>query len=511
MFSNILQGVITVTLNPSVFLFMIFGVVSGITIGALPGLTSTMAMAVLLPVTFGMPADMSFALLLSVYCGAIYGGSITAILINTPGTPAAAATTFDGYPLAMKGQAGKALATSTLSSSIGGIISVLLLSTLSPILARFALRFAAPEFFALAVFGLSIIASISNKNIIKGLLAGFFGLILASVGLDPISAIPRFTFGRTELLSGVAFIPLMVGLFALPQCFMEIENIFKKSSILKDIQSELISFKELLTILPTIIKSSLMGGFIGSVPGAGGDIASFAAYNEAKRNSKKNENFGEGELKGIAAPEAANNASTGGAMIPLLSLAVPGDSNTAVLLGGLIIMGLQPGPLLFTQQTELVNSIFAIMLLANITMCIVGLIGIRFFIKALSVPKQIIVPVILTLSVVGSYSMNNSMFDVFITILFGVVGYLMIKADVIVSPIVLAVILGPMAETNYRRSLIMFDGDYSFLYTRPITIIFLLLAIFTILSSLLRQNFNIFKKRNHSGPKGILSKRNNSI
>ena len=487
MFSNLMQGLMSVFSNPMVFLLMIFGVVSGITIGALPGLTSTMAMAVLLPVTFGMEAKMSFALLLSVYCGAIYGGSITAILINTPGTPSAAATTFDGYALAKRGQAGKALATSTLSSSIGGIISVLLLTTIAPILAKFTLRFAAPEFFALAVFGLSIIASISNKNIVKGLMAGFFGLIIASIGLDPISAIPRFTFGRTELL-----IPLMVGLFALPQCFVEMESMFKDKTILKGVHSKLINFKEFLSILPTIIKSALMGAFIGAVPGAGGDIAAFTAYNEAKRNAKKNENFGTGELKGIAAPEAANNASTGGAMIPLLSLAVPGDSNTAVLLGGLIIMGLQPGPLLFTQQSDIVNSIFAIMLLANIFMGIIGLAGIRFFVKALSVPKQIIVPVVLTLSVVGSYSMNNSIFDVFVTIVFGIIGYVMLKADVIVSPIVLAVILGPMAETNYRRALIMFDGNYSFLYNRPITVVFLSLAIFTIVSSLFKQK--LFKR-----------------
>ena len=492
MLTNLFQGLMTVFSNPSVLLLMLFGVVSGITIGALPGLTSTMAMAVLLPVTFGMPADQSFALLLSVYCGAIYGGSITAVLINTPGTPSAAATTFDGYPLAMKGKAGKALATSTIASSLGGIISVILLSTISPILAKFTLRFAAPEFFALAVFGLSIIASISNKNLIKGLIAGFFGLIIASIGLDPISAIPRFTFGRTELLSGVAFIPLMVGLFALPQCFVEMETIFQKKEKLEGVQSELLTFKELLSILPTVLKSSLMGAFIGAIPGAGGDIAAFAAYNEAKRVGKKHERYGEGEIKGIAAPEAANNASTGGAMIPLLSLAVPGDSNTAVLLGGLIIMGLQPGPLLFTQQSELVNSIFAIMLLANIAMGIVGLLGIKFFIKALNVPKQIIVPVVLTLSVVGSYSMNNSMFDVFVTLAFGIIGYLMLKVDVIVSPIVLAIILGPMAETNFRRSLIMFSGDMSFLYTRPITIVFLSLAIFTIVSSLFKQN--LFKR-----------------
>lgn len=492
MFTNLLQGILSIFVNPMAFLVMLFGVVAGITIGALPGLTSTMAMAVLLPVTFGMDPTLSFALLLSVYCGAIYGGSITAILINTPGTPSAAATTFDGYALAKRGQAGKALATSTLASSIGGIISVLLLSSIAPFLAKFTLRFAAPEFFALAVFGLSIIASISNQNIVKGLTAGLFGLVIATIGLDPISAIPRFTFGRTELLSGVAFIPLMVGLFALPQCFVEMESMFKQQTILKGVHSTLITWKEFLGILPTVIKSALMGAFIGAVPGAGGDIAAFTAYNEAKRGAKKGEEFGTGVLRGIAAPEAANNASTGGAMIPLLSLAVPGDSNTAVLLGGLIIMGLQPGPLLFTQQSDIVNDIFGIMMLANIFMGIVGLLGIRFFVKALSVPKQIIVPVVLTLSVVGSYSMNNSVFDVFVTIAFGIIGYLMLKADVIVSPIVLAVILGPMAETNFRRAQIMFDGSYSWVYTRPITIVFLALAIFTIFTSLFKQK--LFKR-----------------
>lgn len=493
MFEGLLLGLIDVITTPSVFFLMIFGVIAGISIGALPGLTSTMSMAVLLPITFGMDAHRSFALLLSVYIGAIYGGSITAILINTPGTPAAAATTFDGYTLAKKGQPGRALATSTVSSALGGIISVILLTTISPILAKFALRFAAPEFFALAVFGLSIIASISNNNIVKGLMAGCFGLIIATIGLDPISAFPRFTFGRAELLGGVSFIPLMVGLFALPQCFVEMEKMFKKDNILNNFNHSIINLKEFFQILPTIIKSGLMGGFIGSVPGAGGDIAAFAAYNEAKRSSKKDDHFGEGALKGIAAPEAANNASTGGAMIPLLSLAVPGDSNTAVLLGGLIILGLQPGPLLFTQQADLVNNIFAIMMLGNIVMLIVGLLGIRYFVKVLSVPKNIIVPVVLTLSVVGSYSMNNSVFDIFVTLVFGIVGYLLLKADVIVSPIVLAVILGPMAEENFRRALIMYDGGFSFLYTRPITIVFLTLAIFTVITAFLKQG--TFKRK----------------
>ena len=466
---------------------MMIGVIGGITIGALPGLTATMGVAVLLPLTFGMEPVTGFALLLSVYCGAIYGGSISAILINTPGTPAAAATTLDGYRLALKGDAGKALATSTICSSIGGLISVVFLVTISPILASFALRFAAPEFFALAVFGLSIIASISSRNILKGLMVGFFGMIVATVGLDPISAIPRFTFGRTELLNGVALIPLLVGLFALPQCFMEMETIFQESTVLKKFSSSFLTLKEFVSLIPIIIKSTLIGVFIGAVPGTGGDIAAFTAYNEAKRGSKKRDQFGTGILEGVAAPETANNASTGGAMIPLLSLAVPGDAVTAVLLGGLIIQGVQPGPLLFKEQTALVNSIFAIMFLANLIMGIVGIFGIRTFVKALSIPKKIIVPIIITLSIVGSYSMNNSMFDIFVTILFGLIGYLMMKCDVLVSPIILAVILGPMAETNYRRALVMFNGDHSFLYTRPITIVFLVLAIFTIVTSLLRQ------------------------
>lgn len=487
MFANLMQGFASVLTSPSVFLFMVGGVLAGIMIGSLPGLTATMGVAVLLPLTFGMEPSTGFALLLSVYCGAMYGGSISAILINTPGTPAAAATTFDGYKLALKGDVGKALATSTIASSLGGLISVLLLITISPLLAQFALRFAAPEFFALAVFGLSIIASISSQNIIKGLLAGVFGMVIASVGLDPVAAVPRFTFGRTELLNGVSLIPLLVGLFALPQCFLEMETIFVESKVLKNFSSKLLSIKEVVRLLPLMIKSALIGAFIGAVPGAGGDIAAFTAYNEAKRSSKRGKEFGTGILEGIAAPEAANNASTGGAMIPLLSLAVPGDAVTAVLLGGLIIQGIQPGPLLFKEQAGLVNTIFAIMFLANLIMGVVGLFGIKTFAKALSIPKKVIVPIIITLSMVGSYSMNSSMFDIFVTILFGVVGYLMIKADVIVSPIVLAVILGPMAETNFRRSLIMFNGNYSFLFTRPITVVFLALAVFTIATSLIKQ------------------------
>jgi len=372
---------------------------------------------------------------------------------------------------------------------MGGLISVILLSTISPLLAKFALRFAAPEYFALAVFGLSIIASISTQNLIKGLLAGLFGLVIATVGMDPISALPRFTFGRSELLGGVAFIPLMVGLFAIPQCLVEMESIFRTDETLKNIKSELLNWKELLYIAPTILKSSLIGAFIGAIPGAGGDIAAFTAYNEAKRSAKRGEKFGSGELKGIAAPESANNATTGGAMIPLLSLAVPGDSNTAVLLGGLIIKGLQPGPLLFTKQAGLVNTIFASMFVANIFMCIIGLLGIRLFIKALNIPKKIIVPVVLTLSVVGSYSMNNSIFDVFVTILFGIIGYSMQKVGIAASPIVLAIILGPMAENNFRRALIMYNGSLAFLYTRPITIVLLAITIFTLVSTLIKQHY----------------------
>ena len=472
------------TFSFAIFPFLVIGVTGGIVIGALPGLTATMGVAVLLPFTFGMEATRALVMLCGIYIGAIYGGSISAILLKTPGTPAAAATVLDGYELARKGEAAKALSVSAIASFVGGMVSTVMLITISPVLASFALRFGAPEYFALAVFGLSIIASISGKSPVKGLLAGMFGLLISTVGLDPVTSYPRFTFGQINLYNGFAIIPVLIGLFALAEAFVQMEKIFEKAQAIDTrFKHGMVSLKETISLLPLMIKSALIGTFIGAIPGAGADIAAFVTYNEARRSSKRGNEFGTGCIEGVAAPEAGNNGVTGGAMVPLLTLGVPGDAVTAILLGALIIQGLQPGPLLFTKNADIVYGLFSSLLVGNVLMLLFGLLGVRLFCRVVELPKRIIIPVIVTLSIVGAYSMNNSIFDVWVCIGFGIIGYIMQKVDMPSSPIILSVILGPMAESNLRRAVLMYQGSYSFLWTRPIGVVFLALAALSLYSS----------------------------
>ncbi|PMG35532.1 C4-dicarboxylate ABC transporter permease, partial [Vibrio breoganii] len=412
-------------------------------------------------------------------------GSIAAILLKTPGTPASAATVLDGHTLAAKGQAARALSISAIASFVGGLISTIVLIAIAPLLANFALRFNAPEYFALALFGLTIIASVSAQNILKGLLAGTIGLLISTVGLDPISSVPRFTFGVMDLYSGINVIPVLIGLFALSEAINQIEKILKeKQAKVAKFDHKLLSKQDLKDMMPTAVKSGLMGTTIGSVPGAGADISAFVCYNEAKRSSKNPDEFGKGSVRGLAAAEAGNNGVTGGSLVPLLTLGVPGDAVAAVLLGALIVQGLTPGPLLFAQNPEVVYGVFSSMLVANIVMLIVGLVGIRFFCRIIEVPKLLMIPIIIFLSVVGAYAINNSMFDVGIAIAFGILGFVLGKMDIPSSPILLAIILGPMAETNLRKALLMYDNSWSFLYERPIALAFIVLAVFSVYSTM---------------------------
>ncbi len=469
-------------------LAMVFlGVTGGIMIGSLPGLTATMGVALLVPFTFGLPINQSMGMLLGIFSGAIYGGSISAILIRTPGTPAAAATLLDGYPLSQRGEAGRALSMSVFSSFIGGFTGALIMTFLSPQISKVALKFGAPEYFALAVFGLSIIISVSGNSIIKGLMAGVFGLLISTIGLDPISGYPRFTFGSMDLFEGPAFIPTLIGLFALSEIFKGVENIITQGKVESNITQILPRLSDIKKSWKVILKSSIMGTFIGSIPGAGSDIAAFVGYSEAKRTSKYPEKFGTGVIEGVAAAESANNACTGGAMIPLLSLGVPGDAVTAVLLGAFIIQGLRPGPLLYRDHMDVVYGVFAAMMVANVAMFIVGTLGVKFFSKIISVDRNVLIPVIFLLSIVGSYSMRNSLFDVWVAIIFGIIGYFMQRYDFPASPILLALILGPMAESNLRRALVVSKGDFIEIITRPISATLLALAIISIISSYIKQ------------------------
>lgn len=477
MFMTVLSNV----LNPVCLLSILGGVAMGISFGAMPGLTSTMGVALLMPITFSMEPHIGMLLLIGIFCGAIYGGSITAILINTPGTPSAAATVLDGYKFTERGEAGRALGISTVASFGGGIISGVILILVAPQLAQIALKFNAPESFALAFFGLSIIASISGKDMVKGLMSGTLGLLLSLIGMDNVTAYTRFSFGSTYLMGGLAFIPVLVGLFALSQCFLTVEEIYVERTKAARTRNPLPTLKDLKTIAPTILRAGLTGTFIGIIPGAGGDISAFVSYDMERRVSKHPEKFGTGIPEGIAAPEASNNGTTGGALIPLLTLGIPGDANTAVMLGALMMHNLTPGPQLFLTKAETVNTLFAGFMLANVCMLILGFLGQPLFVKIVSIPKRVLVPVIIVMCTVGSFAINNNYYDIIIMLIAGIVGYFMSKGGYPLSPIVLALILGPMAEGNFRRSLVMSQGSYSIFLQRPFSAAFIIIGILSLL------------------------------
>ncbi|ELP5153306.1 tripartite tricarboxylate transporter permease [Escherichia coli] len=454
------QGFSTLLNNPQALLFATFGVMLGIVIGALPGLTATMGVAILLPFTYGMEPVSGLLMICGVFFGGVYGGSITAILLKIPGTPAAAATAIDGYELTKQGKAGLALSAATFSSFSGGTLSIIVLMFLSPVLASWALKFSASESFALATFGLSIIASISGESLIKGLIAGVGGLLIATIGLDPMGGFPRFTGGFVELMN-VPFIPVMIGLFAASEAFRSME------------QNQQIRRGAKVAI--------------GMIPGAGADIAAFVAYNETRRFSKTPENFGKGEIKAVASCEAGANGCTGGALLPMLTLGIPGDAVTAIMLGALTLQGMQPGPLMFTDHGDMVYTLFVGMIFCYFMLLVLGLLSLKVIGNVVKIPGNILTPMILALCVVGTYALNNSLFDVGIMLIAGVVGYFMQKGGYPASPVVLALIMGPMAESNFRRALSLSGGSLDFLYTRPITLALLTLAAFTLLTPIIRK------------------------
>lgn len=475
--------------NPKCLLLVFVAVACGIVVGALPGLTATMGVALMVPFTYSMDMRYGLPMLMGIYCSAVYGGSISAILLNTPGTPAAAATVMDGYTMAKRGEAGRALSMSIFASTVGGLIGVAVMILAAPAMSKIALHFTSAEFAVIALFGLSVIVSISGDSLLKGFIAAGLGLLLCCIGLDPMDGYPRFTFGSMNLYSGFELVPVLIGLFAVSECLVSIENIEHAKTVKSKMERLLSPISDIKRCMGHIIKSGLLGTFIGCIPGAGSDIACFVAYGEAKRSSKHSEEFGTGCIEGVAAPESANNAVGGGAMIPMLSLGVPGDPVTAVLIGALMIQGLTPGPLLYRDHQDVVYLIFAAMVIANIFMFIIATAGLPLFTKVISIDKNILVPVIFILCMVGSFSLRNNIFDVWTALAFGVVGYLMQKVKLPVAPVLLALILGPMAEENLRRMLVANDGSYMPL-TSPICLVLFALSVFMVVSSLRKQKKN---------------------
>jgi putative tricarboxylic transport membrane protein len=467
---------------------LVLGSFFGIIIGAIPGLTATMGIALLIPFTFGMTPITGITMLLGIYTGAIYGGGIASILINTPGTPAAAASCFDGYPMAKKGLAGKAIGIATISSGIGGLFTALCLAFFAPILANFALRFSAPEYFALATFGLSVTVTLSGRSPVKGVISGLLGLLIAMIGLDPIGGFQRFTFGLTEMSGGISFVPMLIGLFALSEGFRQVEVILTAPKISAILTNILPSLRDIKECIPAYLRACPIGLIVGITPAIGADTAAFLSYAETKRASKNPETFGTGNPAGVAAAQCGENASTGGDVLPMITLGIPGDAATAVLMGALTIHNLQPGPMLFQAHADTVHQIFAGMISANIVFVILGLLFARFFAKVINIDRKFLVPLIFIACMVGSYAINNVLFDLVTCVVFGFIGYVMVRYDFPVAPMVLAQILGSMMESNFRRSLSMSQGDFLIFFTRPITVIILALAIFTTIVAVRRQN-----------------------
>jgi putative tricarboxylic transport membrane protein len=473
------------------------GVFIGIIMGALPGLTVAMAIAVFLPFTFGMTPELALMLLMGIYAGGMYGGSISAILVNIPGTAGAIATNLDGYPMAQKGLAGQAIGMATVGSFIGGMIGFVVLMMMAPPIAKFALKFGPPEYFALAIFGLTIIAGIAGKSFVKGIIGGTLGLFFGIIGLDPITNVPRFTFGNVNLFSGLEFVPVMIGIFGLSEALDKLSVAKVEVVVQQKLGSVIPKMAIIRQYTKTAIRSSVIGVLIGALPVAGGSVASLVSYNEAKRASKDPESFGTGNPEGVFAAETANNAAIGGALIPCMTFGIPGDAITAVLLGAFMIHNLQPGPLLFTGHPDIVGAMFIALALGTIGLLVLGLSLARFFAKVITMPLQILLPIVTILCVVGSYSLRNSMYDVYVLLVFGLIGLFMKKVSIPPGAVILGLILGPMAEQNLRQALITFDGNWALFMTRPIAVVILLIALISVtIPVLIRYGFlDNLKKR----------------
>lgn len=471
----------------SVLLMIPLGVVIGIAVGAIPGLSATVGMALFLPFTFSLDPLTGLVLLLGIYNGACYAGAIPAVLIRTPGTPSSAATALDGYPMAQRGRAGEALTISLVASVAGGLIGSVLLFFFAPALADYALSFGSPEYFAIAVLALTIIASIGgDASLAKGFVSALLGLVIVSIGFDPIAGFSRLSFGSTELSGGVEIISLLVGIFGVAEALTQLERRDGRPLRKRAIGTFGMGAGWLRRLAPTTAGSTLVGFFTGLLPGVGGDIGGYLAYNETKRFAQDRSEFGHGDPRGVAAAESANNASNMGSLVPTFALGIPGNTQAAVLLGALLIAGVQPGPGLFDSAPELVYGSFVAMALAFVVMLIVGMAGIRLWVRVIQIPADYLWPLVIVFSVIGSYAVRTNVFDVLVMLAAGVLGYLLTKGGYPVAPLLIAVIVGPLAEENFRRAMITNGGSLIWL-TRPLTAAILALAVASLVFSLVRQ------------------------
>ena len=473
--SPFLVGLSTLT-DPTLIFLLLCATLGGVVIGALPGLNATTGAALLLPFTLTMDPVPAIALLTAIYCSATFAGAITAILINTPGTSASATTCLDGYPMAQRGEAGRALGLAVVSSTVGGVFSVLVLMACAPILARAAYNFAPPEYFALTLFGLSMLISVGGGSAIRNLISGAFGILLATVGTDLLTSVKRFTFDSPHLYDGIGFVPVMIGVFGISELITQASRLNEtRGRVIMD-AIKLPSKEDYRRVWKTILRSSGIGTFIGVLPAEGATVASMIGYNEAKRWSKKPEEFGKGSPEGIAGSEAANNSATGGAMVPTLALGIPGSPTAAVILAGLLVHGLRPGPTMFTDQAEFAYAIFWSMLFVNLLFLLVGLYGARAFARVTLIPVTILWPCVFIFSIVGAYALDQSMFDVWIAIAAGILGYFMRIYGFSVVPLAIGLILGGMLEQRLGQSMVMLDEKWWLMLSRPISLFFFILT-----------------------------------
>lgn len=484
---DLLQQGFGAVFSLNIMLLMAIGVAMGIVFGAVPGLSATMAVALCLPLTFTMGPQAGLSLLVALFVGATSGGLISAILLKIPGTPSSIATVFDGGPLMEKGQGVKALGVGIVFSFLGTIFSIVALMFIAPQLAKVALSFGPHEYFAIAVFSLTLIATLSAGSMVKGLFAGALGIAVSTVGIAPVEAIRRFTFGVSELNGGFSMLTVMIGMFAVAEIIKLAESgrhsvQGKAQSVsMQNIKGFGFSLKEFRQQLPNAGRSGLIGLGIGILPGIGAGTSNLVSYIIAKKRAKDGDTYGKGNIGGVVASETANNAGIGGAMMPLMTLGIPGDTVTAIMLGGFLIHGIQPGPLLFISQGPLVYTIFAALIVATFMMLFMEFYGLRLFIKLLDVPKHILLPIILVLCVVGAFGLSSRLFDVWSILLFGLLGYAFVKAGMPAAPFIIGFILGPMAETNLRRGLMLSDGNFGDFFTTPIAGSFLALALVFVL------------------------------
>ena len=499
MLANIMAGAQNL-LTLDAVLALVAGTVGGMVIGALPGFSAAMGVSLLIPITYGMNPVAALTMLVAMYTSAIYGGSITAILCHTPGTPASAATAIDGYQLAKKGRGMEAMGVATFGSALGGTVSAIAMLLIAPALGAFSLKFSVLEYFLLAVFGLTVIASLAGDSVIKGLFSGVMGLALGCVGLDAITGVPRMTLGVIQLEDGINFVPALIGLFSISQVMSLAWDVYhgKKGSVIEDQENlkksrRLPPWKEMKTLFPTMGRCSIVGTIVGIVPAAGAGVSSWICYSLGKRFSKHPEEFGHGALEGVASCETGNNAATGGALIPLITLGLPGSSVAAILLGGMMIHGLTPGASMFTEHAPTTYAIMIGFLIANILMGVIGMFAAKYIARVSTVPMGLLGPVIVALATAGTFAIRNNMFDVYVMLAFGLIGFVLKKCGFAAPPMILGMVLSEICENNWRRAVILANakgGMLQYFMGRPIAIVLAILIVISLFSPILMNYVN---------------------